>query len=404
MCSTCDTSHLTDTLSLATHGRGRVTPNPMVGAVVVRDGTVVGRGYHAIYGGQHAEAAALDDAGPRARGATVFCNLEPCSYEAPDKHQPPCTRRLIDAGVAEVVIGQLDPNPRVCGRGVRQLAAAGIRVRVADDDEPFWRFNDRFNTGMALDRPFVHLKTAISLDGRIATTSGHAAWITDEAARSEAHAMRSEVDGVVVGIGTVLADDPELSTRLFSGRNARPVVFDAEARIPVDSRLVRDRGRELLLLTAEEPERDAAARAAELERRGVQVLRIPVTTQPPSPNRRPRLDLPAAVRALDRVGLRSLLVEGGGTLVTAFLREGMFDRFSAFIAPIVIGAGVDAVGDLGTRRIDDAVRFDGVAWRRIGDQQLMVAHRAGWLADVRRAVAGGAGCRDREVNRVYRAG
>lgn len=204
---------LAETIPLAELGRGSVAPNPMVGALVVRDGCVIGTGYHHRYGGRHAEAVALDNAGEAAHGATLYCNLEPCSFTADDKHQPPCTRRIIEAGVDTVVIGQLDPNPRVRGDGVRRLEAAGISVIVERNDHPFRRFNDVFNTVMTERRPFVHLKTAMSLDGRIATADGTSKWITDEAARREVHALRAERDAVLVGVGTVLADDPLLTVR-----------------------------------------------------------------------------------------------------------------------------------------------------------------------------------------------
>ncbi|MDA3951531.1 MAG: bifunctional diaminohydroxyphosphoribosylaminopyrimidine deaminase/5-amino-6-(5-phosphoribosylamino)uracil reductase RibD, partial [Spirochaeta sp.] len=285
---------LAETIPLAEQGRGSVAPNPMVGALVVKDGSVIATGYHHRYGGRHAEAVALDNAAEAAQGATLYCNLEPCSFTATDKHQPPCTRRIIEAGVDTVVIGQLDPNPRVRGDGVRQLEAAGISVIVEHDDHAFRRFNDVFNTVMTERRPFVHLKTAMSLDGRIATADGTSKWITDDAARTEVHALRAERDAVLVGIGTVRADDPLLTVRGVGADQPVPVVLDTHLRTPLDSQLVRRRGHELIVVAVEPAEHvhtgahpspdEFARRREQLEAHGVTVLTTPTTLVPlPSP-------------------------------------------------------------------------------------------------------------------------
>ncbi|HKK49410.1 MAG TPA: bifunctional diaminohydroxyphosphoribosylaminopyrimidine deaminase/5-amino-6-(5-phosphoribosylamino)uracil reductase RibD, partial [Alkalispirochaeta sp.] len=270
----CTSAYLQQTLDLAAAGRTGAPPNPLVGAVITRNDRVVATGYHAQYGGLHAEAEALHAAGTDAAGSTLYCNLEPCSYTAPDKHQPPCTRHIIEAGVKTVVIGQLDPNPHVRGRGADQLREAGIEVRVADDGARFWQFNDVFNTVMAFNRPLIHVKTAMSLDGRIATAVGDSKWITDESARREAHQLRAQRDVVAVGIGTVLADDPSLTTRLVTGEDARPVVFDSHLRIPLGSTLVRTRGHELIVMTRATTVAQQPARARELEQRGVSVVGV----------------------------------------------------------------------------------------------------------------------------------
>ncbi len=240
-----DSYYLDRALKLAAGGRGKTAPNPMVGAVLVKNGLILSEAYHRLHGGLHAEAEALQAAGPFARGADLYCNLEPCSYRSPEKHQGPCTEKIIAADIRHVHIGQLDPNPKIRGRGLRALEAAGIRVSVADYQEPFWYFNDAFNTWMALSRPFVHLKCAMSLDGRIAAAGGDSRWISDQAARREAHRFRAERDAVAVGIGTVLADNPELTTRLVDGKSPRPLVFDSSLKIPPASRLVCERGGEL---------------------------------------------------------------------------------------------------------------------------------------------------------------
>jgi diaminohydroxyphosphoribosylaminopyrimidine deaminase/5-amino-6-(5-phosphoribosylamino)uracil reductase len=405
MCNECSTGHLQQTLRLAEGGRSGAPPNPLVGAVITRENRVVATGYHATYGGLHAEAEALRVAGSAAVGSTLYCNLEPCSYSAPGKHQPPCTRHIIEAGVDTVVIGQLDPNPHVRGRGVRQLRAAGIRVVVDDDSGEYWRFNDVFNTVMALDRPLIHLKTAMSLDGRIATAGGDSKWITDEAARAEAHRLRAQRDAVAVGIGTVLADDPSLTTRLVAGDNARPVVFDSHLRIPLESRLVRQRASELIVLTRSETCENRPDHLRELERRGVTV--VGVDSAETDSGRRAAgetsgfgVALSAATAVLKtRFGVRSLLVEGGSRLTTAFVAAGLFDRITAFVAPIIVGQVTPAVGQLGTAAIADALRLHAVRWQRIGEQQMVDGYHPQWLSRVQARV--GKNTLEREVAHVH---
>jgi diaminohydroxyphosphoribosylaminopyrimidine deaminase / 5-amino-6-(5-phosphoribosylamino)uracil reductase len=369
---------LTDTITLAETGRGTVSPNPMVGAVVERNGRVVATGYHALYGGLHAEAAALDAAGELARGSTLYCNLEPCSYTAPGKHQPPCTRRIMEAGVKRVVIGQLDPNPHVRGRGVRQLQDAGIEVVLTEDNDEHWLFNDAFNTWMSLERPFVHLKGAMSLDGRIADAGGNSKWITDEAARTRVHLMRSERDAIAVGVETVIQDDPLLTTRHVDGRDPRPVVFDSRLRIPRSSTLVRQRGDDLIVFCSDSGHPPDARR--ELENAGVTVIPLPGSTDGRG------LDLHAALHRLGALGITSLLVEGGPTLLTSFVRAGLFDRLSVFVAPLIIGEGPSIFGSIGITGIAEALRLDHVTWETIGSQQLLDGYHPAWLSSVRRSV------------------
>lgn len=406
MCRECDRTHIRRTLDLARMGEGSVAPNPMVGAVITRNGRVVAEGYHQSYGGLHAEAEALQRAGSRSRGATLYCNLEPCSYTAPDKHQPACTGRIIDAGIRRVVVAQLDPNPRVRGRGIARLRAAGIEVSVLEGElsEQAWEFNERFNTWMALARPWVHLKAAISLDGCLATASGDAAWITDGDARSQAHAMRARVDGVMVGRGTVMADDPLLTTRLAAGPDARPVVVDSGLRIPDTTRLLRERAGDLVVCCSSRALAGPVAdRADRLRARGVTILDVA-----PNPDGA-GLDPEDLLRRLGGAGIRSLLVEGGGALVTSLIAADLYDRLSLFIAPVLIGAGIPFLSDIGVRRMGEAIRPVAVQWERIGDQQLVRVRNPSWMRRVTQACAADPGApeslaTEREVADVYRAG
>lgn len=385
------------TLVLAGRGAGRVEPNPQVGAVVVRSGEIIAEGYHRAYGELHAEPEALRVAGERARGATLYCNLEPCSWHGPGKHQPPCTESILKAGVRRLVVGQLDPNPRVRGNGVAALREAGLEVDVEPDAGPYWHHNRVFNTHMALTRPFVHLKSAISLDGRIAAAGGASRWITDEAARTDVHRLRCRRDAVAVGIGTALTDDPLLNARLLPEappRQPKAVVFDGTLRLPLDSRLVRERPADLIVV-CREAEASAERRRA-LERLGVTVL--PVAAGPTR-----GVPLAGALDALFNVGVRSLLVEGGSALTTSFLAAGLFDEVTFYIAPIIIGAGVPAVGELSVATPADAIGLEGISWRSIGSQQVLNAMRCGWFEETTSVVRDGAAMSERkEARRVYR--
>ncbi len=402
MCRDHDDRWLARTLELAHRGAGRVEPNPRVGAVIVKAGEVVGTGYHRQYGGLHAEAAAFDAAGvgsdgagtdasrdtrERVRGATLYCNLEPCSFRSPEKHHPPCTDAIIAAGVSRVVIAQRDPNPAVRGRGVRILREAGVVVDVLGEDLPgdpgaFLRENEVFNTFMALHRPFVHLKSALSLDGRVATGTGDSKWITDQSARRSAHGLRARYDAVLVGRGTVEADDPLLNVRLsdepvgdspgdhreIASGSPRAVVLDSSASISAGSRLVRERARELVVCVAPGATTDRRNR---LEQQGVTVLEC-------DSREGGGLEPRSVLDALSSVGIRSVMVEGGPRVVTSFLGSGLFDRVTFYFAPIILGEGRDAVGNLAIDRVSRALRFEEVRWQSIGEQQCFDGLRPGW--------------------------
>lgn len=421
------TTLLQRTLELARRGAGHVAPNPEVGAVIVADGVIIAEGHHHVYGGLHAEADALRKAGDRARGATLYCNLEPCSFHKPGKHQPACTGRIIEAGVARVVVGQLDPNPNVRGAGIRSLRAAGIEVALSADAERFWRHNRIFNTRMALGRPYVHLKFAASLDGRIATRTGESRWITSSAARDDGHRLRASCDAVAVGIGTVLADDPRLTVRcgdrgesdarqrydtvgarpvagsptgepLVAGgppRQPRAVVFDSRLRTPLESALVRERPGEVTILAAEPTKGEApgfSTRRRALEAAGVRVV------VPPGP----RVDPGEALAALAREGIGSVLVEGGPRLITSFLASRLWDGITAYVAPLIIGDGRNAVGDLAVTRLDEALQLEGICWRSAGSDAVLEGMRKGWLEEVMSTVP--AEFDLKEERDVYRAG
>lgn len=339
-------------LDLAARGWGQTAPNPMVGAVVVRDGEVVGEGWHAAYGGPHAEVVALRAAGERARGATVYVTLEPCAHVG---KTPPCTEALIRAGVHRVVIAAHDPNPTAAG-GAERLREAGIEVVDGVEQQPALELNGCFFHSFVSDRPWVTIKLALSVDGGIADATRARGWLTGPEARAEVHRMRAGVDAIAVGIGTALADDPLLTVRDAPAPRVAPlrVVFDSTARLPLDAALVRTARETRTMVVASRPD---AARAAALRARGVEVLEAPAARE--------------ALVALRTRGVRSLLVEGGAGMTASLLRDRLVDRVVIFRAPVVLGAGaLNPFAELPGARPELAERWRVVSRRAFGDDEM----------------------------------
>lgn len=307
-------------LALAERGWGQTAPNPMVGAVLVRDGEIVGEGWHARFGAAHAEVMALAQAGEQARGATAYVTLEPCSHQG---KTPPCTTALISAGVRRVVAAAAEPNPVAAG-GARQLAAAGIQVDMGIEEQAARELNAAFFFAFTSDRPWVTLKLALSLDGAIADHHQSCTWLTNARSRAFVHHLRAGHDAVGVGIGTVLADDPRLTVRDAPPPRIPPVrvVFDRQARLPLASTLARSVPAAPVVVVADSPDPE---RARALEEVGVRVLRAS--------------SLGDALRALRREGVQSLLVEGGTAVAGAFVGDTLVDRLIIFQAPVLLGAG-----------------------------------------------------------------
>ncbi|MCX6094271.1 MAG: bifunctional diaminohydroxyphosphoribosylaminopyrimidine deaminase/5-amino-6-(5-phosphoribosylamino)uracil reductase RibD [Candidatus Bipolaricaulota bacterium] len=347
-------------INLAELGEGDVNPNPLVGAVVVRDDQVVGRGYHRRFGGPHAEIHALDEAGDAARGATLYVTLEPCCHYG---KTPPCTDRILQSGIRRVVVAAADPNPVISGRGLATLRAAGIEVTEDVLAEAALRQIEIFRKYITTGLPFVHLKLATSLDGRIATKTGDARWISSEASRIRAHQLRRRHAAILVGIGTALSDDPRLDVRHVFGRSPTPIVLDAHGGLPLTARLLRTGLSPIVAASAVPPERRCA-----LEQAGCRVWEIP------SPEG--GVDLPLLVRRVGEAGLDSILVEGGGETAASFLAAGLVDRVSFFVAPLLIGGrdAVPAIGGLGIDRVEDAARLVDVTTEPI-DGDLLISGR-----------------------------
>ena len=323
-------------LELAERGRGRTSPNPAVGAVLTRDGEVVGEGYHRRAGADHAEVVALEQAGELARGATLWVTLEPCCYTG---RTGPCSERLLAAGVAAVRVATLDPNPLVDGQGVAQLRAAGVQVSVGDHEEEAKSLIREFAHWVTEGRPWVTLKYAMSLDGKVATTGGESQWITSELSRARAHRLRAEHDAVMVGSGTVLADDPRLTAREVPEGARQPlrVIVDSRLRTPPTARIFATPGGPVLVATVEgaDTSRQQAMRTA-----GAEVLTLPASGG--------RVPLAELLQRLAERQITSLLVEGGPTLLGSFWQLRLGDGIAAFVAPVLLG-GTAAPGPFGGR-------------------------------------------------------
>lgn len=344
-------------IELAAKGRGRTSPNPMVGAVLVRDGYILAEGYHRRAGGPHAEVEALRKAGLSARGATLYINLEPCCHWG---RTPPCTQAIIDAGVAQVFMAMLDPNPLVNGKGKAELEAAGIVTHVALCERQARRLNEAFIKHITTGRPFVTAKFAMSLDGKIATHSGESRWITGSVGRERAHTLRDASDAIMVGVNTVLADNPRLTTRLDKPDVHHPlrVVVDTRGRMPLEAQMLTSGQPAHTLVTTTELMPEEKRR--QLEERGARVLILPL--------KEGRVDLAALIDALGDMEVVSLLVEGGGTILGSLFSEGLVDKVLAFIAPKIIG-GAEAptpVEGAGIERVADALQLEDVEVERLG--------------------------------------
>ena len=357
---------MAEALRLAVLGRGMVSPNPMVGAVLVRRGVVVGRGWHKRFGGSHAEVNAIEAAGRRARGATLYVNLEPCAHFG---KTPPCTEAIIAAGIRRVVFGARDPNPRAAG-GAAVLKKAGIEVIGGVLEEKCRRLNAPFFKYIRARLPFVTAKWAMTLDGKIAAPCGDARWVTGDAARMEAQRLRAEHDAVCVGIGTVLADRPRLTCR-FPGADRQPkrVILDSFARTPPDSPLFSSGGGPVIIAATSAARR---SRVRALEKAGAVVLRIRRDGS--------RVDIESLLRKLPELGVLSVMIEGGAEVLGSAFDAGLVDRAVVFVGSRVLGGrkALSAVGGRGERKMAFAQSAKIVRVETIGEDLMVDAEVGDW--------------------------
>lgn len=349
-------------LELAEMGWGCTNPNPLVGAVIVKDGVIISEGFHEALGSDHAEAAAIKRAGVSAAGGAMFVNLEPCSHYG---RTPPCASAIIDAGIKEVTVSMVDPNPLVSGRGVKMLRDAGIKVVTGVLEEEAVSLNEIFIKHITENRPFVIAKTAMTLDGKIATVTGDSKWISGESSRIHVHRLRERVAAIMVGINTVMKDDPMLTARLGMGRNKNPlrIIVDSRGVIPEDGGIMNSISQAgVLLATTEKLDRRKETR---LENKGVKVVKVDGADG--------RVDLGHLMDRLNEMQIDSVLIEGGGTLISSALKERIVDKYMVFVAPFIIG-GKDAptpVEGPGIEYIRDGLRLGRINMSRFGEDTLI---------------------------------
>jgi len=348
-------------LQLAKNGLGKTSPNPLVGAVVVNQDIIVGQGYHIRAGTAHAERVALKEAGEKAHGGDLYVTLEPCNHFG---RTPPCTEAIIDAKIKNVYVATLDPNPLVAGKGVKCIREAGINVEVGIKEEEAKKQNEVFFKYITFGLPFVALKAACSLDGKIATREGHSQWITGEKAREHGHQLRNIYDAIMVGIGTILADDPRLTCRVEKGRDPIRIVIDSRLSISSDARILN--------LNSQAPTIIATTKGVSLSKykelaKKAEILMV---------NEGDKVDLFKLLKILGERKITSILVEGGATLNSTFLSQGLVDKFHLYYAPLIIG-GTRApgfIGGLGPASLEEALRLKDLSIEKIGSDILITAY------------------------------
>lgn len=363
-----DVLFMRQALRLAARGRATVRPNPMVGAVVVANGTVVGSGFHKRAGGPHAEIVALRQARARSRGATLYTTLEPCCHT--NKRTPPCVPAILAAGLRRVVVAMRDPNPPVAGRGIRQLRRAGLAVDVGCLGDEAASLNAVYLHWTKTGRPFVVLKAAMTLDGKIATAAGESQWITGAESRAHVHQLRSQMDVIAVGAETVLKDDPQLTVRVSAGKRSAPgvrqpvrLVFDSRLRIRFGLRVLQgiEQAPTVIATTSQAGHR----KVERLRKMGVQVLVLP--------RKGTRVSLDKCLQALGEMGMTSMLVEGGSELHAAFLRAGLVNRVCLYVAPALLGGQLTKglLGGRSPRRLAETVAVSNLEVQSLGEDLLI---------------------------------
>ena len=342
-------------LELAAMGIGKVNPNPLVGAVIVKNGEIIGEGYHECYGEAHAERNAVKNAVEPVEGSTIYVTLEPCAHYG---KTPPCVDLIIEKKFKRVVIGMLDPNEKVSGKSIEKLKKHGIEVLVGVKEEECKKMNEIFIKYITSKIPFVVLKSGISLDGKIATYSGESKWITSEESREDAQNLRNRLSSIMVGVNTVIADDPELTCRINSEKKLIRIVLDSNLRIPLNSKLVKNKDKLTIVATTLSSNEEKKRSLRDL---GVKVIEVSEKNN--------RVNLKELVKILGQEGIDSILIEGGGTLNFSSLEENIVDKAIFYIAPKILGGenSKSSIAGIGFSKLDDAVNLKNLSYRNIGE-------------------------------------
>jgi len=337
-------------IRLAEKGKGGVSPNPLVGALIIKRGSIIGRGFHKKCGCDHAEVMALKEAGNKAQGGALYVTLEPCSHWG---RTPPCTQRIVEAGIREVIIGMKDPNPIV--NGYEELKFRGLKTRIGILQEDCEKLNEPYIKWIKTKKPFVVVKAAMSLDGKIATSTGDSKYITGREARKYVHELRAEYDAVMVGSNTVLKDNPLLTVRLTKGINPRKIVIDSNLKTLLTANVVNNEPNKLIIVTSKKAQK---AKIKKFQQKGVNVMIVNLI--------KGKIDLKELVKEFGRMEICSILIEGGAELNAEIIKAGVADKVLFFISPRFIGNGLAALGDLGINRVDKSIKLKNLVHKEIG--------------------------------------
>lgn len=353
-------------INLARKGIGKVNPNPMVGAVIVKDNKIVGTGYHEKYGGKHAEINAIENSRESLNGSTMYVNLEPCSHFG---KTPPCVDKIIESKINKVVIASVDPNPLVQGNGVKKLRDAGIEVKVGVLDEENKKLNEVFLKYIKNKKPFVVMKVAMSLDGKISTTTGQSKWISCDESRRYVHKLRSQVMSILVGINTVIKDNPMLDCRLENGKNPIRIIVDTTLKIPIDSKIVSSsKSIRTIVVTTKNANRNVMKL---LEDKGVEILTVNLKNN--------LVDLKEMINKLGELNIDSILIEGGSSLNFSAINENIVDKIQVYVAPIILGgeSSKTPIGGQGVDDIKEAFKLHILEYKQVGSDILIEGYLKG---------------------------
>ncbi len=347
-----DQIYMKKAIALAKLGVGNTNPNPMVGALIIKDGKIIAEGYHAYYGGPHAEVNAFKNATASVEGATMYVTLEPCSHYG---KTPPCANLIVEKGISKVVVGMMDPNPEVSGRGIALLEENNIEVVVLDMGKELLKLNEIFLKYIKTKKPFCILKTAMTLDGKIATKTGDSKWITNETSRKQVHQLRHQVMGIMVGVGTVIADDPSLTTRLEGnqvGLDPVRIILDTRGRIPLDAKVLTQASDAITIVATTHLMPDATKKT--IEATGNRVVVLPLKDH--------HVDMASLIELLGEQGMDSILIEGGATLNYSALEAGIVDKVITYVAPKIFGGDLakSPVGGEGISQVKEAILLEGL--------------------------------------------
>lgn len=361
-----DEYYMSLALSLAIKGKGKVNPNPMVGAVIVKNNKIIGKGYHEKFGGNHAEVNAIENTSEDLYGSTLYVNLEPCSHFG---KTPPCVDKIIQSGIKRVVIASIDPNPLVQGKGIEKLKNAGIEIKTGVLDKENKKLNEIFIKYIKTKTPFIFMKVAMSLDGKIATCKGDSKWISCEESRKCVHKLRRELMGILVGINTVIKDDPMLNCRLENGKNPIRIIVDTELKIPMSSKIISSaKSIRTIVVTTKKAKLNSIE---PLKEKGVEILIVNL--------KKNLVDLNDMIHKLGELNIDSILIEGGATLNFSAINENIVDKLQVYIAPIIIGGenSKTPVEGEGINYIRESFKLHDLAYKKVGSDILIEGYLKG---------------------------